>query len=1062
MPAAMSRKSTAVSTTSTVAPVPAGMNAESDESLLKSMRDMAEGVKKGLSSKLDMSSLPAVLDMLRNADSLDDRKLLMEYMLSLISRIPEGPLAGRLNGKFIKMLYNDLDHPPPSLVGKEYAWRTTDGSKNNIMMPEMGKAGTPYARSVQQAHPLPANELPDAGLLFDTLLRRDKFVEHPAGCSSFMFSFAALVIHSVFRTSHRDTSINETSSYIDLSPVYGHTQEIVDKVRIRDGRGCIHPDTFAEDRLLLLPPAVCVIIILFSRNHNYIAKKLLEINERGTFVDPTTLSGSDAATKRKLMDQDEELFQVARLINCNWFATMVFSDYLSAILGMVRQGSSWILNPFEEMRNDDGSFFERGKGNICSVEFNSLYRWHATTSAADEEWNNRLHKRIFPGISYDDVTLKDFAGAKSKLHVYENDLTEWSLGVGDEETLLKRQEDGTFRDEDLARILKNATEEPAGAFKAHGTPGSMRLHEIMGIEQNRRQGVCNLNDFRKYIGLKPFESFKEWNSDPKVYEVAEKMYGHINNLELYVGLQAEEAKPVMPGAGLCPGYTISRAILSDAVALTRGDRFFTTDRTPYNLTAWGYTDSDRTPNGAGFGGAMGRLLLRHLPGQFTHDSVYTWFPMLTPKAMKKFLGEMNNKDYSFDRPADVPRAPATVTVKDYSQIQEVLKSEDVVSPYAVRAARVIKGKGFYIVDDSEAGKTRQNEVSAALTGAAEGPDRIGTYFFETTRDLLKSNSVGLICTQDYVVDVVRDVLKVAPVMWACEEVAGITLETAHVSGFCTAKQMYQKLANIYSFIFLEIQPANMIMAEHQARADAEELLEEIKSNMTFLSERRKSIMGSLTRMFSGNGKSTNAASAKSEISRRLHLLVKNTDQLAHTILAVLVGSTVELSVALTHAVNAALDSEQVIGFKATDANLKANLERFSKEIMVTDPPFQGVYRARKAEGNSIAQPEERLFLDLHAANSRVPSNGKHLHASTLYACLGETVTHNVIGNVLRAIYSLDDVCRATGRSGKLASAFRVDNEPMLRKIYLQDGKTAVPWPLSMTIQYTKAAQPAQA
>lgn len=61
-----------------MAPVPAGMNAESDESLLKSMRDMAEGVwillllalrvvvcahlwllqvKKGLSSKLDMSSL---------------------------------------------------------------------------------------------------------------------------------------------------------------------------------------------------------------------------------------------------------------------------------------------------------------------------------------------------------------------------------------------------------------------------------------------------------------------------------------------------------------------------------------------------------------------------------------------------------------------------------------------------------------------------------------------------------------------------------------------------------------------------------------------------------------------------------------------------------------------------------------------------------------------------------------------------------------------------------------------------------------------------------------------
>lgn len=50
-------------------------------------------------------------------------------------------------------------------------------------------------------------------------------------------------------------------------------------------------------------------------------------------------------------------------------------------------------------------------------------------------------------------------------------------------------------------------------------------------------------------------------------------------MHLKVGLQAEEAKAPMPGAGLCPGYTISRAILSDAVCLTRGDRFMTTEFT---------------------------------------------------------------------------------------------------------------------------------------------------------------------------------------------------------------------------------------------------------------------------------------------------------------------------------------------------------------------------------------------------------------------------------------------------------------------------------------------------
>lgn len=83
-----------------------------------------------------------------------------------------------------------------------------------------------------------------------------------------MFSFAALVIHTCFRTSHTNWAINETSSYVDLSPLYGVDQKSQDTVRVRDGRGLLHKDTFAEDRLLLLPPAVCVLLVLFNRNHN--------------------------------------------------------------------------------------------------------------------------------------------------------------------------------------------------------------------------------------------------------------------------------------------------------------------------------------------------------------------------------------------------------------------------------------------------------------------------------------------------------------------------------------------------------------------------------------------------------------------------------------------------------------------------------------------------------------------------------------------------------------------------------------------------------------------------
>lgn len=101
-----------------------------------------------------------------------------------------------------------------------------------------------------------------------------------------MFAFAALVIHryivshpnlshffnesftSVFRTSHHDVNINETSSYVDLAPLYGHNAEVQERVRAYNGLGYLHPDTFGEDRLLLLPPAVCAILVLFNRNHN--------------------------------------------------------------------------------------------------------------------------------------------------------------------------------------------------------------------------------------------------------------------------------------------------------------------------------------------------------------------------------------------------------------------------------------------------------------------------------------------------------------------------------------------------------------------------------------------------------------------------------------------------------------------------------------------------------------------------------------------------------------------------------------------------------------------------
>jgi hypothetical protein len=37
------------------------------------------------------------------------------------------------------LVYNDLTHPAATSISPKFAWRTADGSYNNIDIPEMGK-----------------------------------------------------------------------------------------------------------------------------------------------------------------------------------------------------------------------------------------------------------------------------------------------------------------------------------------------------------------------------------------------------------------------------------------------------------------------------------------------------------------------------------------------------------------------------------------------------------------------------------------------------------------------------------------------------------------------------------------------------------------------------------------------------------------------------------------------------------------------------------------------------------------------------------------------------------
>jgi linoleate 10R-lipoxygenase len=64
---------------------------------------------------------------------------------------------------------------------------------------------------------------------------------------------------------------------------------------------------------------------------------------------------------------------------------------------------------------------------------------------------------------------------------------------------LTRDAEGYFSDDDIARILLDATQTPGGAWRARGTPESLRIVEILGIEQARQWGVCTVRFFPIFI-----------------------------------------------------------------------------------------------------------------------------------------------------------------------------------------------------------------------------------------------------------------------------------------------------------------------------------------------------------------------------------------------------------------------------------------------------------------------------------------------------------------------------------------------------------------------------------
>jgi linoleate 10R-lipoxygenase len=65
---------------------------------------------------------------------------------------------------------------------------------------------------------------------------------------------------------------------------------------------------------------------------------------------------------------------------------------------------------------------------LGSLQFNCLYRWHATTSQADEQWTQGVFNNLFEGKSVDDITLLDFQKAAYQAEHSLPEVPQWTFG----------------------------------------------------------------------------------------------------------------------------------------------------------------------------------------------------------------------------------------------------------------------------------------------------------------------------------------------------------------------------------------------------------------------------------------------------------------------------------------------------------------------------------------------------------------------------------------------------------------------------------------------------------
>lgn len=597
------------------------------------------------------------------------------------------------------------------------------------------------------------------------------------------FYYSSLIAYDIIYESPQDMNINDTSCYLDLTTLYGRNQGEQNSVRTFKN-GLLKPDVYADPRPSITP-GVAVLLVLFNRFHNFAARTILAINEKGKFTPP-----ADKPKHEQDKWLDEQLFQTARAVTVGLYVNIILHDYLRTLT----------KSPFKKGKDPHVTlhdFFDKqglpkGAGNQVSIESNLLYRLYFAIPRTDTSWLQESYRKSFP--QKDPAGLSDLELLKAlDDHAQANPLEPSQRTFG----ALKRGKDGVVLEADLLKVWLHIVEKEAGHYGVNISPDVYKPLAKMAIEQARKWHAPSLNEFRKFLKLAPFKKFEEVHSDPDVATNLKNLYEDIDHVELYPGLYFEEQEEDSVGSS-----TAVRNMLASTLSLVRGDRFLTHDCTAANLTAWGFKEISSDPTILG-GAKIFLLVLNALGSYIVFNSVYAMLPFYIPKRSEEIVKKLKIAYlFSFTRPAGLRPPPVPITT--YAGLTTVLGDQEKF--WVPWAPHMTSLSTFMLASDKPESAKQKRDLGEAIYGQKDALKDFEVFAMKLTHEFLtkKSHTIGDGPGLQNVIDIVKDVADLVATHFVAK-LAYLPLNCSTGRSY-TEVELAKLLGDIFIYIFADSDP----------------------------------------------------------------------------------------------------------------------------------------------------------------------------------------------------------------------------------------------------------------